>query len=350
MENLAWESLFFAYALARHMVVMMYWVWVPGFIVSAVVALRWREAAAAAVRQNARGGMSPVLWGVLLGITSSPHRRKSLNALLELLREGVSPAGAFAAYLASRNLVPYFLVVWMLLLGLEFAVGQVIGALAMIVLVAAGLPYAIPEEAGRRPLPLREAGSASIHVVQGETSFRELLLRTKGWGKILKHIGGETLGFAVPLAAGILAGGFILAAGLRPWCVELESLGGGGTVSDFLNALIGPGFSLVAAVGPMGSLPVASSLFKAYALGYPGLVAFVLAGAIKPQDIVAFRRAFSSGAALRLAALLYLSAGAGGLAATAVFALFGFRPGHVPLFRELVDAIIMRVVPGMGGM
>lgn len=335
------------------MVLMMYWVWIPGLFLSAFVALRYRGVAAERVRRTEGGSLRSVLWGTLLGITRTPDRRRSLLASLDLFREGLHPATAFAVYLSSRNLVLYFLTVWMLLLGIEFAVGQVIGALAMIALASAGLRRAMRRKEWD---PLRDrlqshwADGATAHDEPGETSWRALLLSGRGWGKVIVYIGREIRRFALPVAVGILAGGFILAAGLQPWWVDLGSVGGEAFWTDLLNAFVGPALSLVAAVGPVGSLPVASNLFKAYGIAYPGLVAFVLAGALKPQDIATLSRVFGGRAALRLTALFYLSAVIAGLIATGVFALFGFRPGHVPLFRELVDAIIMWVVPGMSNM
>lgn len=350
LESFWGQGLFFGWLSARHVAVMMYWVWLPAFFVSAFVALRYRGAAAEAVQRGGSGNLRSLLWAALWGLTRTPQRKRSLAASLELLRES-HPAVALAAYLASRNLAPYFLALWMLLLGIEFAAGQVVGALAMIALTSAGLRYAIPEEGWKRlrdRLPSGGGSRGAASDEEGETSWRALLLSARGWGKTLRYVGRELGGAVIPLAAGVLIGGFILAAGLQPWWVDLDSVGGGGVWTDLLNAFVAPALSLAAAIGPVGSLPVATSLFKAYGLAYPGLVAFVLAGALKPQDIAAFKRALGPRVALRLTILLYFSAALSGLIATGVFALFGFRPGHVPLFRGLVDAIIMWAVPGMG--
>lgn len=351
LDSFLGQGLFFAWSIARHIVVMMYWVWIPGLLLSAFVALRCRGRAAEGVRRSGGGGLRSVLWGTLLGVTLTADRKRSLLASLDLFREGLHPATVFAVYLSSRNLVLYFLVLWMLLLGIEFAAGQVIGALAMIALVSAGLRWAMPErewDSLRERLESRPAGRTAETDEGGETSWRALLLGAKGWGRAFRYIGGEIRRFALPLAVGILAGGFILAAGLLPWWVDLDSVGGRGVWTDLLNAFVAPALSLVSAIGPVGSLPVASNLFKADGLAYPGLAAFVLAGALKPQDIAAFKRALGPRVALRLTILLYLSAALSGLIATGVFALFAFRPGHVPLFRGLVDAIIMWTMPGMG--
>ncbi|MFQ5693366.1 MAG: permease, partial [Nitrospinota bacterium] len=335
-ESVLRLGLFFAGALAEHMTIAMYWVWLPGFVLSAWVALRYAALADEGVRRSGDGGPRPILWGALVGLTLSPNRREGLEASLNLLREGRHPATALAAYLASRTLAPYLLAIWTLLLGIEFAVGQVVGAAAMILLVSAGLRYAAPEaEWARARGRLRTCRSSkeAAHGEGGETSWRALLLSGRGWRRTLRHVGREGRRSVPPLAAGVLAGGFILAAGVQPWWVDLAYVGGGGLRTDLLNAFVAPALSLVSAIGPVGSLPVASNLFSAYGLAYPGVVAFVLAGALKPQDLSSLGRALGWRLALRLGALLYLSAGVAGLVATGAFALFGFRPGHVPLFR-----------------
>ncbi len=353
MESFWDQSLFFARSIARHMVVMMYWVWIPGLFISAVVALRYREAAAEQVRRSEGGSVRSIFFGALLGVTLTTGRKRSLQASLGLLREGLHPSTTLAVYLSSRNLVLYFLAIWMLLLGLEFAVGQVIGTLAMIALAATGLRYLVPAEELKRVknlLQSHEQAPSTTFEEPAETSWRGLLLSPRGWWNILRYIGREMSRFVLPLVAGVLVGGVILSAGLRPWWVDLDSVGGGGLLTDVLNALIAPALSLVSAIGPVGSLPVASNLFKASGLAYPGLLAFVLAGALKPQDLAALCRALGRRVAFRVATLLYFSAAVAGLIVTGVFALFGFRPGHVPLFRELVDQIIIWFMPGMGGM
>jgi hypothetical protein len=71
----------------------------------------------------------------------------------------------------------------------------------------------------------------------------------------------------------------------------------------------------------------------------------LLASVIHPRSISFYRKAFGLKLSWYLVGALTFSAAASGLLVTVLFGLFGFRPGFVPLFRELVDAIIMWI-PG----
>ena len=63
-----------------------------------------------------------------------------------------------------------------------------------------------------------------------------------------------------------------------------------------------------------------------------------------PEALVGKKRA------VVLVGLLFLSAFVSGLLVTAIYALFGFRPGHVPFGRELVDEITKWLPFTMGKM
>jgi hypothetical protein len=103
-------------------------------------------------------------------------------------------------------------------------------------------------------------------------------------------------------------------------------------------------------VPPVGNLAVISNLFKTYTIGYPGVVSFVLASLLNPLILSGYARLVGTRKAAGLAFLIFVSAFVSGLMVTAIYALFGFRPGHVPLGRELVDEIIRWLPFTMGKM
>ncbi len=337
----------FAYFIFRHIFRMMYWVWVPGFILSALICLRYRGASFRALAQVKPGGLRALGRAILLGITCTPDRRRSRGLLTRLMKEGYSPGVSFAALVASRNLPLYLLTLVMVLLGMEFALGQVIGAVAMAGFVGLTLNFA------RGKGEVLAQSNESVEDGEEFGTWRELIFTGRGWWAVTRYFGREFRGFGANLVLGIILGGFILVAGLQSWWPELARVGGGGAVSEVLSAMVAPFIAIVAYLSPVGSLAVVSSLFKADALAYTGLVSFILASAIKPRDIAGYVKSFGPARGVASAAILYGGAVFGGLVATGVFALFGFRPGHVPLFRELVDKIIMLVpfaMPKMPGM
>lgn len=92
------------------------------------------------------------LWpAVLLGMTGSPQRRRSLWTAQVLLDGGIAPEGVLAFLIASHALVIYFLAVLTLLLVVEFAFGQALGGLLMILLVVTMLAAGVLVRSEARP-------------------------------------------------------------------------------------------------------------------------------------------------------------------------------------------------------
>jgi len=316
----------------------MYWVWIPGFFFSAFFSLRYRETAKG--RLLSGGGLFAALF---YGMTTSPSRKKALAVAQELKRQGVGTPQVLAFLIASQNLVIYFLVILMAMMGAEFALGQLMGGIIMAVLVTFlwGV-FKSEEESQSSPI-------TSDKVISHPT-WKSLLLSGSGWWEAVKYIGGEFQFFWFNLAFGILLGGFILSAGLQKWWIDFSQIGGGGILSDILSAFVAPILGIVLFIPPVGNLPVVSNLFKTDAIGYPGVVSFVLASVLNPLVLTGYIRLVGRRRAVALISILFLSAIVSGLLVTAVYALFGFRPGHVPLGREIVDEVIKWLPFTMGKM
>ena len=336
--DLITQGLTFSYFLFLHFFRMMYWVWVPGFLFSAFFSLRYRESARS--RLLSGGGLFAAL---LYGITSSPSRKIALGIAGELKQKGVGTAKILAYLIASQNLVIYFLVILMAMMGAEFALGQLMGGIIMALLVASGWRLLIGEEEF-------QPSSVTSDKVTSQPTWGGLLLAGSGWWKALKYIGREFRFFWFNLAIGILIGGTLLAAGLQKWWIDFSQIGGGGVLSDLLSAFVAPILGVILFVPPVGNLPVVSNLFKTDAIGYPGVVSFVLVSLLNPLILSGYARFLGRRRAVALVALLFISAFVSGLLVTGIYALFGFRPGHIPLGRELVDKIIKWLPFTMGKM
>jgi uncharacterized membrane protein YraQ (UPF0718 family) len=229
--------------------------------------------------------------------------------------------------------VIYFLVILMAMMGAEFALGQLMGGIIMTLLVASGWRLLIGGEEF-------QPSSVTSDKVTSQPTWSGLLLSGSGWWEALKYISREFRFFWLNLSIGILLGGLILAAGLQKWWIDFSQIGGEGILSDILTAFVAPIIGIMLFVPPVGNLPVVSNLFKTDAIGYPGVVSFVLASLLNPLILSGYARLLGRRRTVALAALLFLSAFASGLLVTAIYAVFGFRPGHIPLGRELVDKII----------
>ena len=351
MDEFAREGLFYSYLLFKHVFRMMYWVWVPGLLVWGLLALKAHRPLCRWTLE-AQGSLRAVVAALGMGATHSPRRSTSLATVAELWAAGVAPATVMAYVIATHTMVVYYIAFLTLLLGIEFAAGQVMGALFMTALMAVTCRYVIPSElweAARqqgRPASNPPPGNPSGPAVAAHHHAPGLTAPIgRGWGEFVRLLGREVRFFLGPLIVGILLGGFILAGGLEPWWVEGASLLGGGWAADVLNTLVAPFLAALMWLGPVANLPVASNLFKSSALTYPGLVVFLLASVIHPRNIIFYRKTFGLKLSWYLVGAFFCSAALSGLLVAGLFDLFGFRPGPVPLFRELVDMIIMWV-PG----
>ncbi len=318
-----------------------YVVWAPGFLIAALITCRFRYQAWNSVTLEPKPSPKGLTQAVALGIIGSSGRRASLNGMENLLSRAVSPSLAFSFLIASRNMTIYFWAIYALSLGAEFASGQVLGALimiAMVTLALSGIKLRIVE----LPIGERHRTDQSTELAK-LFSWRGVLLSLAGWKAIVRFIGLEIGRFAPSLAMGIVLGGIILAAGLRPWWPVFANVFGYATLqSDLVNALVGAALSPVLLLSPVGNLPVVHALFKTDGLSYPGIISLCLASAIHRSDIKAYLNAFGRVRAWLLVGLLYGAAVLGGLGSTWIYAAFGFRPSLPPvkLVGKLLGALL----------
>jgi hypothetical protein len=324
------QAWFFTFGLFKFMT-LFYTVWVPGFFATALLTLRFRRPTWDALLESPTT-TKPGIWrAIRAGVVGSTDRETSRQAAWELLKRGHFPATAIAYLIASRNMTIHFWAIFSLSLGAEFATGQVLGALVMIGTLALGLNWLRPKVL-TAPLMGKADGTAPILDLTTFPSWCTLLFSFKGWWAMVKFIGQEVWRFAPTLAAGIILGGIIFAAGLESWWITFADIMGPKTfASDLINALISPAFSAAMLLSPVGNLPVIHALFKTDGLAYPGIISFCLASAIHPRDVRVYLKTFGQRQGLILVGLLYGAAILGGLGSTWIYAMVGFRPELPPL-------------------
>ncbi|MFQ5882089.1 MAG: permease, partial [Candidatus Methylomirabilales bacterium] len=289
---LFWQQAWFFTTELFKFMILFYTVWAPGFFVAALLTLRFRRSTWDALLERPPFSRAGILRAIQAGVVGSADREISRQAAWQLLKRGCSPATAIAYLIASRNMTIHFWAIFALSLGAEFAVGQILGALVMIGIVALCLNWLRPK-ALTAPVTEKWEDNTSILDLATLPSWRVLLLSLKGWWAMLKSIGQEIRRFAPTLAVGIVLGGIIFAAGLEPWWITFADIMGPKTLaSDVINAVAGPAISLAMLLSPVGNLPVIHALFKVDGLAYPGIISLCLASAIHPRDIRVYFRTF----------------------------------------------------------
>jgi len=326
------ETLTWAWLYVQHVVIMFYWAWIPGILLAAAVSARYRPALAELTLAHRDGASA--FWAALgWGLTSGAGRRGSLETARALWSQGL-PDRVVLAYLASsHSLALYSLVLLTVLIGLEFAVGVVLGGLVMSGLLWLMVP-ARPSAGIPAPDPL-----ASLDVTPRTTWFA-LLGSPRGWGHILGDVGRYLHHVGLSLIGGLLLGALVLAIdtegrwGFPTW------MGDETVPAALASAFLAPLLSIAVFLAPPGNLIVVSSIWKTWTVTYSGVISFVLMGVLNPLRV--WTLVGEPGGARRwlLVLALYVSAAVSGLAVAGLFALLGIPVTHVPWFRDVVDRLI----------
>ncbi len=337
MSSLALETLGWAWDYVQHVLIMFYWVWIPGLLVVGFLGSRYRPALEEVVfkqRQGVRAFLAAIGWGM----TSGAGRRSSLETAKTLWAQGIPDHIVLTFLLASQNLVLYSLVLLTILVGLEFGLGVVLGGLAMIGLLDLVAPARAPEM-NVEPVPQRPVARPAPE------SWAGLLCSARGWGHVVRDIGGYVRNVGPSLVGGLLVGALVLAIDTGGYWFFPKWMGDETVGAALAGSFLAPLLTVPLFLAPGGNLIVVSSIWKTWTLAYAGVISFVLMSTLNPLTAYTLVRHYGRvrGGALLLA--LYVTAALGGLLVEGVFAVLGVQVTHVPWFRELVDKLMM-MFPG----
>lgn len=337
------------YLYLQHVFIMMYWVTIPGLLVCGFISVRYRRVLEERLLKKG-GGTRALFYAIGLGMTNPVSRREGLETASTLMTMGIPPGTALAYLIASQSLGLYLLLLFTVLIGLEFGLGLLLGGLVMIGLAAMSTTF-MPSF----PSPTKAAGVTLKPQAQEDlpTNWKGLLLSRKGWWAVLRDIGHIFKLLWLPSISGLVLGGLILAVDMRKaWPLPFW-LGDEGFGPAVASAFLGPLLSLISFSSPLGDLIVAASIWKTWTFAYPGIVSFVLASSLHPSSLRALSNLSGREAGRHVGVALYLSASLGALVAIGLFELAGLEVTHVPWFEPLVKKIIMTLpftMLGTGGM
>ena len=338
-----WYLWLFAYL--QHTFVMMYWVTVPGLVVAGLLNVRYRRSMLDGLSRG-DGGLRQTLCATGLGMTTTASRRERLEIATALIGKGMAPSIALAYLIAGHTLWLYVPGLFIVLIGLEFGVGVFLGGLLMIALIRAALRFVpIPEPV----VTQQQATGPDPFLLQGPSSWGEMITSTRSWADIPKDIVRAFGVFWRPSVWGLLLGSLILALDMRRLWPLPFWLGDEGIGPALSSAFFGPLLSIGFFAFPLGNLVIAASIWKTWTFAYPGIISFVLASSLHPLNLRAFGRIFGRKCGWRLAITFYLSAAFSGLGVIGLFETLGLEVTHVPWFEPLVKRLIM-IFTGMGAM
>ncbi len=325
-----WNAVLMAYAV--------WWALVLGFTISAIVQA-WVPRGSV---EQAMGtsGWRPLARATGLGAASSSCSYAAVAIAKSLFQKGASAASALAFQFASTNLVwELGLVLWALI-GWQFAVGEFIGGIIMIVLMAVLLRVFVSpqlEERARRHAQAADTGHQHHSAQSDQTAWRTRLRSADAWSDVAHNFRGDVQMLYREIGIGFLLAGFIGLLG-NAFFQALFLTSAPTPVRILENVLIGPLIAVASFVCSVGNVPLAAVLWSG-GLSFAGVMAFIFADLIVLPILAVYRKYYGWAYAIRITALMYVTMVLAGLSVAGLFALAGAIPDTRPSRGDLFGAI-----------
>jgi uncharacterized protein len=314
-----------------------WWALVLGFAISAIVQA-WvpRERIESAL---AGDGAGPVARATALGAASSSCSYAAIAIAKSLFQKGASAVSMLAFQFASTNLVwELGLVLWVLI-GWQFTLAEYLGGLVMIGLMWGLLRLFVSREAERRAREhAARADAGHVHHAAGEAMpWRERLTSLRAWSDVAHNFRGDWQMLYREITAGFLLAGFIALLG-DDFFNGLFLKDSPAVVQTLWGALVGPVIAVASFVCSVGNVPLAAVLWSG-GISFSGVMAFIFADLIVLPIVLAYRKYYGTGFALRISALMLVTMVLAALVVDLVFTGLGLVPDSRPSTADVFGTI-----------
>jgi uncharacterized membrane protein YraQ (UPF0718 family)/YHS domain-containing protein len=315
-----------------------WWALVLGFAISAIVQA-WVPRARI---QAALGGSGarPIALATGLGAASSSCSYAAIAIAKSLFEKGASAASALAFQFASTNLVVELGAVIWLLIGWQFAVGELIGGLVMIVAMTLLLRVFVSrrlEERARRQTQTADAGHQHHSAGGAVIGLRERLTSTAAWSDVANNFRNDiamvwkevTIGFFLAGFIGLLGNGFLGSVFLVHGPAGLRTVE---------NVIVGPLIAILSFVCSVGNVPLAAVLWSG-GISFAGVIAFIFADLIVLPIVAIYVKYYGRAFAIRITGLMFVTIVIGALVVDAIFGGLGLIPHAHPTRSAVFGAV-----------
>jgi len=314
------------------------WPLILGFTLSGAV----QELAQRNVIQTKLGNHRPfaIARASGLGMMSSSCSYAASAMAKSLFAKGADFVTAMVFMFASTNLVIELGIVLVVLIGWQFAVGELVGGTIMILVLGAvgglWLRGDLVERAKQRLATVSPAdgkdGSVEEAVSDEVAEPLRVRLRSRtSWAAASTYTVADLKMLRRELAVGYLFAGFI--ATLVPvhfW--NALFLHGHGWLTTIENVAVGPFLAIISFVCSIGNVPLAAALWKG-GISFGGVVSFIFADLITFPLLLIYRRYYGTKLMLGMLAVFWGVMSLAGLATEAIFRGAGIiptkRPGQI---------------------
>src|SRR5262245_42815976 len=314
-----------------------WWALVLGFAISgAIQAWVPRERIEAALSGD---GFVPVAKATGLGAASSSCSYAAIAIARSLFARGASAVSALAFQFASTNLVWELGLVLTILIGWEFAVGEYVGGVLMIGLIAIMLRAFVStrqEEEARKHAEEAEAGH--VHHSEGsQRSWRQRLTSAEAWTEVAWNFRMDWQMLWKEVLIGFLLAGYIALLGddfFNDFFLSDQS----GLLPTLWNVIAGPLIAVASFVCSIGNVPLAAVLWSG-GISFAGVMAFIFADLIVIPIILIYRKYYGWTFTIRITALMFLTMVIAALAIDGLFSALDLIPTDRPSTEDVFGSI-----------
>jgi uncharacterized membrane protein YraQ (UPF0718 family)/YHS domain-containing protein len=275
-----------------------------------------------------RRGPREIVRATLFGAASSSCSYAASAMAKTLFQRGADFVSSMVFMFASTNLVIELGIVIWVLMGWQFALGEFVGGVIMIVLFVL-LARAVLK---RWEIEAARAGLGEGGHVHGPEStrmgLRERLRSPAGWADAAGYTFGDAKMLRKEMAGGYLVAGFL--AVLVPVSIWNDVFATGhGFWTSLQNVVVGPFIALIACVCSIGNVPLAAALWHG-GISFGGVMSFIFADLIALPLLFIYRRYYGRRLALKLLFTFWVVMSAAGLAVEYLFLGVGIVPTTRP--------------------
>jgi hypothetical protein len=279
-------------------------------------------------RRLGRRGPREITRATLLGAASSSCSYAASAMAKALFQRGADFVSSMVFMFASTNLVIELGIVIWVLMGWQFALGEFVGGVIMIVLFVL-LARVVVKQRETEEARARLGDGGHVHDGgSSRTGWRGRLRSPAGWADAAGYTFGDAKMLRKEMAAGYLIAGFL--AVLVPVSVWNSVFASGhGFWTSLQNVIVGPFIALIACVCSIGNVPLAAALWHG-GISFGGVMSFIFADLIAAPLLFIYRRYYGRHLMLKLLATFWVVMSAAGLTVEYLFRGVGIVPTTRP--------------------
>lgn len=210
-----------------------------------------------------RGGAKEIALASIAGAASSSCSYASAAIMRTLFKKGAALVNALAFLFASTNLVLELGVILLLLLGWQFAAGEWIGGIVLIIVMSAVVKLTYPEQLVKGARRHEEKSGGHQHmtmVVEGDT-WKDRLANPVTRVRVAQNFAMEWSMLWKDLAIGFLVGGLLSAFVPDAFWKALFLADASPWIQIPANAVLGAVIAMLTFVCSIGNVPLAAVLW-----------------------------------------------------------------------------------------